>query len=262
MSSGPPSVVLHQFLASHFNEKARWALDWKGVVHHRRTYLPGPHAPGLLRLSRQTSTPVLQIDGEVVAGSARIVDALERRVPERPLYPADPSARRQALEIQAQFDAEVGPAARTAVFSVLLKEPDYICLLFSRSKPKLAQALYRGLFPATKRLMARANGVTGAREVDRAFQRSGRALDFVAETAGSAGPLVGDSFSVADLTCASLLAVLVDPPHPDMALPRPMPARLEDFRARWAEHEGARWVLGQYERFRPPRALDAASAGA
>jgi len=75
------SVVLHQFPFSHFNEKARWGLDWKGVPHVRETYLPGPHAQQIQRLAGQTMTPVLVLDGEVIPGSARILDALERRFP-------------------------------------------------------------------------------------------------------------------------------------------------------------------------------------
>ena len=81
--------ILWQFRASHFNEKARWALDWKGIRHERRSLLPGPHAPVVLWLTGQTAVPVLQIDGETVADSTRIIEALERRSPERPL-PAPP----------------------------------------------------------------------------------------------------------------------------------------------------------------------------
>jgi hypothetical protein len=46
-------LTLHQFLYSHFNEKARWALDHKGIPHQRRAYLPGPHRPAMQRLSGQ-----------------------------------------------------------------------------------------------------------------------------------------------------------------------------------------------------------------
>jgi hypothetical protein len=56
-----PEIVLHQFPASHFNEKARWALDWKGLPHRRASYLPGPHAPRIRRLTGQTATPVLEL---------------------------------------------------------------------------------------------------------------------------------------------------------------------------------------------------------
>jgi glutathione S-transferase len=133
-----PTVVLHQFPYSHYNEKARWGLDWKGVPHVRRSHLPGPHALAIKRLSGQTATPVLVIDGEVIAGSARILDALERRHPERPLYPADPALRRRALEIQERFDREVGPAARTVLFSALIEEPDYLCAVFAGHRPASA----------------------------------------------------------------------------------------------------------------------------
>src|SRR5436190_1646821 len=37
--------VLWQFKYSHYNEKARWALDFKRVTHVRQSLLPGPHIP-------------------------------------------------------------------------------------------------------------------------------------------------------------------------------------------------------------------------
>jgi glutathione S-transferase len=244
--------VLHQFAGSHFNEKARWALDWKGVAHRRRTHLPGPHALAMLRLSGQTATPVLCVGGEVIAGSARIVDALEQRQPERPLYPEAPEPRRSALELQARFDAEVGPAVRTAIFSVLLTEPDALCAIFAGGKPATARWLYRRAFPLTRPIMARANGVTGDAACERAFEVSTRSLDFVATSVGPAGYLAGDRFSVADLTAAALLAPLVFPDHPDMARPVPTPEPLERFIARFASHPGAEWVRAQYAKHRPP----------
>lgn len=246
------TVVLHQFASSHYNEKARWGLDWKGVVHRRETYLPGPHAPQMKRLSGQNATPVLCLDGAVIAGSAAILDALEQRFPERPLYPVDPALRERALAIQRDFDAEVGVAARTAAFSVLLEEPDYLCATFAGHRSWPVRALYRATLPALAALIAKANGVTDAVAVERAFERTQRALDFVAREVGPSGYLVGDAFSVADLCCASLLAVLVDPPHPDMSHPQPVPARIEAFLARFAQHPAAAWVLEQYARHRPP----------
>lgn len=37
-------ITLHPFPASHYNEKARWALDLKAVPHDRVSLLPGPPA--------------------------------------------------------------------------------------------------------------------------------------------------------------------------------------------------------------------------
>jgi len=36
--TGPP--VLWHFPISHYNEKARWALDWKGIGTHCETVCP------------------------------------------------------------------------------------------------------------------------------------------------------------------------------------------------------------------------------
>ena len=244
-------IVLHQFARSHYNEKARWALDWKRVPHRRRTYFPGPHAPALLRLSGQRTTPALAIDAEVIPGSAAILAALEARFPERPLLPAEPALRARALALQSQFDLEVGPAVRTAVFSVLIREPDQLCRTFSQGKPAWSSALYRAAFPLTRPLIARANGVVDPANVARAFARSEAALDFVAREAGPGGQLVGDAFSLADLACAALLAPLVSLEHPDMRTPEPRPAALAAFHARFAAHPGAAWVREQYLRHRP-----------
>jgi glutathione S-transferase len=252
------AVVLHQFAFSHFNEKARWGLDWKGVPHRRETWLPGPHAPGVRRLSGATTTPVLVLDGRAISGSARILEALEERFPERPLFPADPALRRRALEIQERFDREVGPAARTVLFSVLIDEPGYLCRVFAGHRAAPVRALYRATLPIARGMIAKANGTTDRANVERAFEVTRQALDFVAKEAGPGGQLVGDSFSVADLACASLLAVLTQPPHPDMRRPEPMPGRVEALLARFAPHPALQWVHEQYRRHRPPSAARAA----
>jgi len=255
--ASPPRIVLHQFAQSHYNEKARWALDWKGLPHRRRTHLPGPHALAMLRLAGQRTTPVLVIDGEVIAGSAAILSALDERFPERPLLPADPAHAARALALQSHFDTEVGPAVRTAVFSVLIREPDQLCRTFAQGRSAGSRALYRAALPLLRPVIARANGVVDPANVERAFAHSEAALELVAREAGPGGPLVGDGFSLADLACAALLAPLVSPDHPDMRAPSPRPAALEAFHARFAAHPGAAWVREQYRKHRPPsRALD------
>lgn len=244
-----PSLVLHMFPSSHYNEKVRWALDWKRLPHTRIPYLPGPHAPQLQRLSGQTQTPVLVMDGRAVAGSAAILDALERAFPQRPLYPADPAQRERALALQRSFDAEVGPAVRTVLFSVLLHELDYLCAVFTKGQPRWKRSLYRRLAPLVRPLMARANGVS-AENVPRAFERAAQALDETARMIGPSGQLVGDAFSVADLTVASLLAPLAEISHPDMARPSPVPPRVAELHARYEKHAALQWVREQYAKHR------------
>src|SRR5215468_6470913 len=85
--------TLWQFRHSHFNEKVRWALDWKGIAHVRRSLVAGPHIPRVLWLTGQKQVPALVLDGEVLHDSTQIIAALENRWPTPALYPADGAER-------------------------------------------------------------------------------------------------------------------------------------------------------------------------
>jgi len=250
-----PEYELVMFMRSHFNEKARWALDWKGLPHRRRPLLPGPHSGTVRKLTGQTMVPVLIADGVAIAGSDRIIDELERRHPAPPLYPAAPAERTRALEIQAYFDDEIGPKIRRAFFSVVLDEPRYLAAIFASHRSALVRTLYGAVFPLVKGKMKRDMQVLEP-QVSEAFEATRRGFDFVAKHAGPSGHLVGDRFSVADLAAAALLAPGVDVQHPDMRKPEPKPESMRNWIARWADHPGASWVRATYERHRPGRASE------
>lgn len=239
-------IELHQFRYSHYNEKARWALDFKGVAHARFDYLPGPHMRTIRRLTGQTATPVVRIGDDYVHGSARIIDALEARFPDPPLYPADPALKARALEIQDRFDREIGPRGRRAVLGSMMASARYVPDMFSEGKPGAKRALYRLAFPLARPLIRKGNGVTGPDSIADGVAAIREGFDFVAETAGPDGYLVGASFSVADLAAAALLAPAADPPNCEMTRPRPMPAATEALLAEFAHHPGRAWVRRMY----------------
>ena len=72
--------LLH-FRLSHYNEKVRWALDFKGWPHTREALVPGFHGLRAHWLTGQTELPALVVDGTVLTGSSHIVSEIERRVP-------------------------------------------------------------------------------------------------------------------------------------------------------------------------------------
>jgi glutathione S-transferase len=253
-----PPIILHQFQFSHFNEKARWALDYKALAHERRSYLPGPHVPKIKRLSGQNQTPVLQIGDEVIAGSGRIIEELEERFPEPHLYPVGEVERLGAADVLSYFDEVVGPKVRLALFSVAIDEGAYMCGMFSKGKPLAVRALYRLTYPLAKPLIRKGNGITGQAAIDDAFAATDKALTFIEENLGPEGYLAGSSFSVADLTAAALLAPITNPPHPDMARPEPMPKTIAALLAQWRDRPAIEWVLEMYRRHRPDRAQQAA----
>src|SRR5687767_4386381 len=76
------SRVLWHLKVSHYNEKARWALDYKRLPHVRRAAVPGRHHKIAEELTGGSTFPVLVLDGEAIGDSTRIIEALERRCPD------------------------------------------------------------------------------------------------------------------------------------------------------------------------------------
>ena len=246
-----PDIVLHQFRASHYNDKVRWALAHKGIRHNRISYLPGPHQPAMKKLSGQTSTPVLVMEGVATYGSAAIIDRLESAFPEPALYPSEASERDAALAIQSRFDNEVGPATRTVAFTVFVRELGYVCRLFGGDASPVQRGLYRLALPLVKPIMAKTNGVTDPDNVTKAQEITRQALDWIANETRDREFLVGGRFTVADLTVAALIAPVVQLDHPDMCPAEPVPEALRTLYARWANHPGVQWVQRRYRDNRP-----------
>jgi len=239
---------LYQFKQSHYNEKARWALDHKRLPHTRHSLLPGPHKFTVTRLSGQAQVPVLRHGRRVIAGSARIIDYLEQLVPEPSLYPHDANELARARKIQDWFDDEVGPAVRCAAFGELMDDPSYFARIFTNDRSSATRAIYRALLPVTQAVMKRDLGITpDAMEPARATVRT--ALDRVAEDSRATGYLVGNAFSVADLTAAALLMPAVQPPE-GPTYPEPRSAVVDRWTGRWVDHPGAAWVRAIYSRHR------------
>jgi glutathione S-transferase len=241
--------VLWQFRHSHFNEKARWALDWKGIRHVRRSLLPGLHIPRVLWMTGQKSLPVLLLDGRALADSTRIIAALEAWRPDPPLYPADPAELRRALELEEFFDEELGPYIRRSLFHDLLPRTDYTAALIATDFPPLVQHAYRAIFPAIRVVMRLDMGIdeTGA-ALGR--DRIVMALDRIEAELRPSGFLVGDRFSVADLAAAALLSPLITPPEYPYASPGPLPEPAASFRATLTNRRAFAWACDMYRRYR------------
>lgn len=236
---------LWQFRFSIYPEKARWALDYKAVPHVRRSVLPGPHVLQLMPRFGQKAMPVLCHQGHVLKESASVLEYLERTYPNPPLFPQDPEQRARALEIQKWFDDQVGPAVRRAAFFEWLPHTEYAACRLAHGLPRWQQKLYVAMFPGIRAVMMRDMRInaTGA-EAGRAL--AAEALDFVAHRSAKTGYLVGDRFSVADLTAAALLQATCFPPEFPVPVPEPRPEGWKHWAERWESHPGCDYVRRIY----------------
>jgi len=240
--------VLWQFAFSHYNEKVRWALDLKGIPHVRRSLLPGLHLPRILWMTGQTAVPVLVRDGETLWDSTRIIARLEELVPEPALYPSADADRRRALALEEHFDEELGPHIRVALFYDLLPDADTAVAAMTTEAGPTVRRVYRALFPLVRTAMMR------TMRIDAASAALGRrkvtaALDRIEAEMQPSGYLVGNRFTIADLTAAALFSPLLAPPEFPYPLPA-LPRAAQQFRASLADRRGFTWLADVYRRHR------------
>ncbi len=242
--------VLWHFTISHFNEKVRWALDFKRVPHLRRALLPGSHFLKMWRMTGQTALPVLVLDDRPIHDSTRIIAALERAHPAPPLYPRNDPERRRALELENFFDEELGPPLRVMLAHHLFdRDPHLTAAHFTVGMGRGSRRALRILAPVFRPLYRRRYRIDAA-SAEVAREKILAALDRIERELQPSGYLVGDGFSVADLTAAALFYPLVQPPEFPYPWPRPLPAWLAEYRAALAGRAAFQWVGEMYKRHR------------
>jgi glutathione S-transferase len=246
--------TLWQIDISHYAEKVRWALEYKGVDHVRRSPLPGTHIPIALFLTRgaQPTLPVLRVDGRTIGDSTEIIAALESLHPEPALYPIDAEERARAIELEDWFDENLGPHARLLPFYELIQEPAVFAELAAESVP--------GPLGKVKPVVgAYARAYTSVRWGANSGEDAARARDAIvaafdkleAELERGEGEfLVGDSLSVADITAASLFYPVVMPPEGPLDPSLPRPPAFERFRQGLGNRRGFKWVEETFRRHR------------
>ncbi len=241
--------ILWHFPVSHFAEKARWALDWKRIPHVRRALGVG-YVPRAFWATGQLRLPILFLDGTAIADSTRIIAALEGLAPDPPLYPADAAERRRALDLEDYFDEGLGHALRAVIIGTL----------FEREPAAAFDALSTGMGPAARRAMGlmsplfagfyRRRHDINAATVERGRVRVQEALDRIAAELGPSRFLVGDRFSVADLTAAALLSPIVRPPEFPYLPAGPIPESTASYRDELAAHPAFAWAAEIYRHHR------------
>jgi glutathione S-transferase len=236
--------VLFQYNFSNFNEKARWALDFKGVSHVRRSLLPG--GPRAMAFSLRGTVPVLDLDGERIVDSSRIIAALERRFPQPALYPDDPSERTAALELEDFFDEHAGHELRRAAFYEWRTSPGFVSGLLTTGRGRGTRAFMRVMLPGAM-VYARRRYRIYAADAEQARVKLASALDRIVAELEPSGYLVGERFSVADLTAAALLFPLAMPPEVQYRYPEfPDWGALKPH----TQHPAVEWIREMYRRHR------------
>lgn len=211
-------ITLYQLHWSHFVEKVRWALDYKGLkwtavdvdpftkreMRHLKCALPlesGGKAYVVPAISDAAT-------GAALADSAKILDYLEQTYPTPALYPEDAGDCSEMTRWMLWLDSTVGLLARRLGYTqIALEHPGILAGLFlpgkfgagdlTTFKARVGGTIIAGVLSRRFRFaFNRADGV---------YEELERCLLMAAERLRGRHYLVGERFTAADLTLAALM---------------------------------------------------------
>jgi len=246
------SLVLYQFPVSHYCEKIRWALDYKKRVYPDLVYtvknlMPGPHVSTTKKLAKKTNVPILVHNGKVVQNSSDIISYLDDVFPKNALTPSDDTLKEEALAWERYFDKEVGGHVRRCCYHILLDNPAIVIHFFTQNAAWYGPLLYRFIFPKLRDRMRDLMDIN-AETAAQSKVNIDEAVDKMHEHFNHHTYLVGDQFSRADLSAASLLAPLCVPEKYGVVWPEKLPDELEKTVELFAGR--MQWLHRLYQQYR------------
>ncbi len=210
-------IELYQLRWSHYVEKVRWALDFKGlpwraidVVAHRKEEMRRFPCAQTVPLIHDTAT------GIAISDSSPILRYLDETYPERPLFPDDPAEREGAWQWMLRLDSTLGLFARRLGYTQVIMEcPQVLSRLFM---PQVCRGLFtrkgwRSLAAPVLGMMLTKRFHFDRNREDRIYEQLEALLLPLADRLSRAAFLVGEQLSAVDVTLASLLRPLRIVPH-------------------------------------------------
>jgi glutathione S-transferase len=201
-----PTIVLHQWEMSPFCNKTRRCLAYKGLKYEVKDY-NGLLARKAAELSPVGKLPVLDYDGERVQDSGRIAAFLDRKHPDKPLFPKDA----QTLAKVRVWDDWAGQSLYFYEIYFRMLDPaslerglDLICKGRPRWERWVLKRVFKARYP--KKLGQQGLARLPRAEVERQFFELLGALDTLL---GARQWLAGDALSIADLSVVAQISELV-----------------------------------------------------
>jgi glutathione S-transferase len=234
---------------SHYCEKIRWALTRLQIPFVEERHMPPFHRFATKKVGGE-SAPVLVTAGCTLIDSAEILKYLDSIAPKKSkLYPSDPTERQQVEELVNLFDLELAPAVRQWFYFYAFSQARIIQPLWCEGVPWYESIFFPLVFGRMRSIVFEMYDINVESAIA-AHQRICQIFKLVEGLlADGRTYLVGERFSAADLTLATLAAAVVLPDNygvkpPALSnLPAALAANIEVFR----ETIVGKFVLNLYQ---------------
>ena len=196
-------LELYQFELSHYCEKIRLILDYKGLTYRKIEVVPGLGQLDLYQMSGQRQVPVLKDGVEVISDSTAIALHLDKKYPDRPILPEDPQQRALCLLLEEWADMSIGLNARKVMLGAFSQDPAFRSAILPTSAPAFLKSIVEAVPNEALSLLGAGAGF-GADAIKTARKAMQQNLESLS-TLLSANPyLIGDQPTLADFAVAGL----------------------------------------------------------
>jgi len=197
---------------SHYNEKARWALDYCGVDYDEQRFMPGFSQLGVMvatrgrggradAVSSRYSTPILITrDGEHLCDSTAIARWASATRDDDPLFPTT-----EVGELVEYYGRRFGPHTRLAAYWHAFRNKSALPKIAAANVGRAQALAFRALAPLGSALIRRGLKID-ATSYEHSLARVREEIAATDRRLEGRSYLVGDRFTAADLTWASLIA--------------------------------------------------------
>ena len=196
-------LELYQFELSHYCEKIRLILDYKGLSYRKVEVTPGIGQLDLFRMSGQRQVPVLKDGTEVIADSTAIALYLDRKYPDRPIIPVEPQQRALCLLMEEWADESIGSNGRKAMLGAFGQDPAFRSALLPSSTPSFLKTIVESVPGEALSLLGAGAGL-GADAVKAARQAMQQNLESLNTLLTHSPYLITDHPTLADFAVAGL----------------------------------------------------------
>ena len=196
-------LELYQFEMSHYCEKVRLILDYKGLDYRKIEVTLGIGQLELFQMSGKRQVPVLKDGGDVIADSTAIAEYLDRKYPDKPIIPSDPKQKGLCLQMEQWADESIGLNARKALIGALSRNQSFRTSVLPSATPGILKDLV-GAIPGdflSVLGLGVGMGPDSVKEAEDALKRSLTALCFILLEQPY---LVGETPTLADFAIAGL----------------------------------------------------------
>ncbi|MDH6078410.1 glutathione S-transferase family protein [Chrysosporum ovalisporum FSS-45] len=211
-------LELYQWELSHYSEKVRLILDYKGLDYRKIEVTPGMGQVDLFRVTGQRQVPVLKDGNRYIVDSTEIAKYLDLEYPDRPLIPQDPQTRGLCLLMEEWADTSIGVKSRTAFFSAISQDQDFRKSLLPNSTPDIFKTLVAGVPSDVLTVLGFGVGY-GPDVIKSAIADLKQDLESLTLILANSPYLTGDEPTLADLAVASLSILLKFPEIAYLDLP-------------------------------------------